>query len=57
LDERRQSYDIMSILQDGGHGVGNLLPGLGFGVFFPNDRPITQRIILVRKPKIYRVGR
>jgi len=26
LDDRRQSYNVISIFQDGGHGVANLLP-------------------------------
>jgi len=28
-DEKLQSYDVISIFQDGGHRVRNLLPGLG----------------------------
>jgi len=29
-DVRRRSYDVMLILQDGGHSVANLLPVSGF---------------------------
>jgi len=29
LDDQRQSYDVISIFQDGGHTVANLLPFMG----------------------------
>ena len=32
LNDRRRSYDLISIFKDGGHKVGNVLPGSGLAM-------------------------